>query len=132
MSKRTVAERNLDAEVRGVEEGHRAWLLHGDAAVKVVSDTEPGKFYEVTAWAAPSGPIMFRCVPHGGRCEGGRWNDHGDLRSDPGVLGCKHAGVAARRLEREGLARLDPDGRWMSTIDEAPERPADYDPFKGL
>lgn len=101
--------RNLRAEARAVEEGHHA-LVQPDGSVKVVSDTVRGKWYRVEAIDTGLG-VMFRCEPQGERAFE---DDHLRATSAPGVTPCKHAALAARRLEREGLAKLV-DGLWFST-----------------
>lgn len=132
----TPAERNLAAEVRAVEEGHRA-LLNGRIPValpasfcNVVSDTKPGKRYQVRASASPAGPIIFTCEPQGRHAYE---DDHLGLTGEPGIVCCKHAAVAARRLEREGLARLDATtGCWVDTRGAEPVDPTDPTIFEGL
>lgn len=128
MARRSIAERNLAAEVRAVEEGHHAFLVERDGRspyVRVVSDVEPGRTYRVTA-AAGLGGVWFGCTPSGpalDRCHGQIVSDH------PGVTPCKHAALAARRLERAGILRFD--GRlWIST--NPPELDDGSDPFAGL
>lgn len=123
----TTAEVNIAAEVRAVEEGHRA-MLAADHHASVLSDTTPGLHWLVTGQAPHAGAgIMFHCVP-----DGAVTNGHGDRWSrTPGRLCCKHAAVLVRRLEREGLAAFV-DGVWVAT-DRAVVRyrhPADL--FAGL
>lgn len=130
----TPAERNLAAEVRGVEEGHRARLMHlVDAAgrhdmVVVKSDTTPGKEFHVRAVSSPGGGVVFSCHPAGQRAAD---NDHGPIdRSESGIVPCKHAAVAARRLERARLIELDPiTGTWL---DARPTLAPTPDVFAGL
>lgn len=106
----TAAARNLAAEVRAVEEGHRARLDQG--AIVVTSDTHHGKAYRVTAVSVWAGqPITFTCTPEG---DAAYRDDHLHTVGAPGVTPCKHAALAARRLEREGLAELA-GGRWLAT-----------------
>lgn len=106
----TAAARNLAAEVRAVEEGHRARLDQG--AIVVTSDTHHGKAYRVTAVSVWAGqPITFTCTPEG---DAAYRDDHLHTVGAPGVTPCKHAALAARRLEREGLAELAA-GRWVAT-----------------
>lgn len=105
MSTRTPAAVNLAAEVRAVEEGHRA-VLHGDDRgpyIRVVSDTVPGKAFHVRAHTAASGAAVFTCTPTGAKAF---VDDHGERTGRPGVTACKHAALAARRLEREGIVEL--------------------------
>ncbi len=123
----TPATRNLAAEVRAVEEGHRARL--DGASLVVTSDTHHGKQFRITAttpWAGQ--PVTFTCTPEG---DGAFRNDHGRRTAQPGVCGCKHAALAARRLEREGIVVLAA-GQWVASelAGPAPEVPAD--PFAGL
>lgn len=119
------AERNIAAEKRAVEEGHRAFVQPG-GWVKVVSDTYDGKWYVVTYVDSGNG-IRFSCRPDGRMAFR---DDHLETNAEPGVVPCKHAAVAARRLEREGLARFDPIGIWRSTV--LRELPPSDDPLEGL
>lgn len=125
-------ERTIAAEARAVEEGHRAFLT--GSAIRVTSDTQPGLHWLVkaTASAADGSPIAFRC-------EADRWPGtmgHKPMTGEAGTLPCKHAGVAVRRLEREGLARFDAVAGWVITAEAAEIVAARYaqpaDPFKGL
>lgn len=130
--------RTIEAEARAVEEGHRAFILPG-GAVKVVSDSKPGKWFRVTfhtlGRASRDGhrlPIVFRCEPVG---PGAFNDDHGRCVGEAGTLPCKHAGLAARRLERARLAAFDADAGWVSLIDaeiEAQRELEQSDPFAGL
>jgi hypothetical protein len=133
----TPAERNLAAEVRGVEEGHHAFLISdpglmkrdagGRAALKVKSDTKPGKWYGVNATASPGGPVVFSCEPFGDHAYE---DDHLLLTGECGIVPCKHAAVAARRLERARLIELDPiTGTWL---DARPMPAPTTDVFAGL
>lgn len=136
---------NLSAEARAVEEGHRAFV-QPDGSIRVVSDTVEGKAYRVdVGHARPGEPIRFQCEAIG------RWphgTDHGRATADQGCLPCKHAALAARRLEREGLARvtvpgdsfqgmhLSP-GTWVAVAPVGPPPrpvvlPERTDPFEGL
>lgn len=112
MAKETIAERNLAAEARAVEEGHHARIMPG-GWVKITSDSYREKWYEVLFVAHTDGLVSFVCRPRG------RFafrEDHLYACSGvPGCLPCKHAALAARRLEREGLAALDAAGRWRAT-----------------
>jgi hypothetical protein len=87
----------LAAEVRAVEEGHNARVLP-DGSVLVKAESAPGS-YRVTLRAVNDGILRLGCT-----CRSGEYR-----RTLP--VPCKHAAVAARRLEREGIARWD-DGRW--------------------
>jgi hypothetical protein len=87
----------LAAEVRAVEEGHNARVLP-DGSVLVKAESNPGS-YRVWIRGVRDGVLRFGCT-----CRSGAYRT-----SLP--VPCKHAAVAARRLEREGLARWD-DGVW--------------------
>jgi hypothetical protein len=87
----------LAAEVRAVEEGHNARVLP-DGSILVKAESHPGS-YLVAIRGIADGVLRFRCT-----CRSGTYRT-----SLP--VPCKHAALAARRLEREGLARWD-DGRW--------------------
>jgi hypothetical protein len=121
----TITDPNIAAEVRAVEEGHRANLDRSGASprIRVVSDTKPGKHYVVAATATTSGAgIVFECTPEGDHAYE---DDHLHVTSpEPGVVPCKHAAVAARRLERERFAVLAypyngdrrSGSRWVATV----------------
>ena len=87
----------LAAEIRAVEEGHNARVLP-DGSVLVKSESQPGS-YRVAIRRIAGGVLWFGCT-----CRSGEYRT-----SLP--IPCKHAALAARRLEREGLARWD-DGTW--------------------
>jgi hypothetical protein len=87
----------LAAEIRAVEEGHNARVLP-DGSVLVKAESHPGS-YRVALRGIDDGTLWFACS-----CRSGEYRT-----SLP--VPCKHAAVAARRLEREGLARWD-DGLW--------------------
>jgi hypothetical protein len=87
----------LAAEVRAVEEGHNARVLP-DGSILVKAESHPGS-YRVSIRGIADGVLRFGCT-----CRSGTYRT-----SLP--VPCKHAALAARRLEREGLARWD-DGRW--------------------
>jgi hypothetical protein len=87
----------LAAEIRAVEEGHNARVLP-DGSVLVKAESRPGS-YRVTLRGVDDGMLRFGCS-----CRSGEYRT-----SLP--VPCKHAAVAARRLEREGLARWE-DGSW--------------------
>jgi hypothetical protein len=121
---RTVAQRNLDAEVRGVEAGHRA-LAQPDGSIRVVSDTHHDKHYVVTFTAPFAGSaVVFTCAPHG---TAAYRDDHLHTVGGPGLTPCMHAALAARRLEREGLVRFT-GAEWVATDKAAAPAPTD-DPF---
>lgn len=118
----------LAAETRAVEEGHRALLtgdkLNGMSVIKVVSDTHPGRWYQVIGHLEPGGLARFEC-----------WANDPDFRHGSGKhVPCKHAALAARRLEREGLLRWY-DGAWWASeklMEMLPPIPQPADPFSGL
>ena len=87
----------LTAEIRAVEEGHNARVLP-DGSILVKAESRPGS-YRVFLRGVDDGVLWFGCS-----CRSGQY------RSSLPVP-CKHAAVAARRLEREGLARWE-DGSW--------------------
>lgn len=121
-------ERNLAAETRAVSEGHRAYLA--DKAIRIVSDSIDGLHYLVTAKAADE-VVLFTCQP-----EVFGPDRHLHLTSSaPGHTPCKHAALAARRLERAGILVWD-GGLWVTSPDELERLTAAYnlpaDPFAGL
>jgi hypothetical protein len=87
----------LAAEIRAVEEGHNARVLT-DGSILVKAESNPGS-YRVSIRGIDDGVLRFGC-----NCRSGEY------RTSLSVP-CKHAALAARRLEREGLARWD-DGTW--------------------
>ena len=87
----------IACEARGLREGHRARAL-GDGSLLVKPSSGDGS-YRVRVAGVRDGLLVLRCT-----CPSG------DYRARLAVP-CKHAALAARRLEREGLARWD-DGRW--------------------
>jgi hypothetical protein len=87
----------LAAEIRAVEEGHNARVLP-DGSILVKAESNPGS-YRVSIRGIDDGVLWFGCS-----CPSG---EHRTSMPVP----CKHAALAARRLEREGLARWD-DGSW--------------------
>ena len=87
----------LAAEVRAVEAGHNARVLP-DGSVLVKSDSQPGS-HRVWIRSVRDGTLVFGCT-----CRSGT---HRSRLPVP----CKHAALAGRRLEREGLARWH-DGTW--------------------
>lgn len=108
----TTPEVNIAAEARAVEAGHHAWVQEG-GWVKVTSDSFAGKWYEVIFVSHIDGLVTFTCRPHG---RAAYQEDHLYASSGrPGQVPCMHAALAARRLEREGLAELDGHGRWVAT-----------------
>jgi hypothetical protein len=87
----------LAAEIRAVEEGHNARVLP-DGSILVKAESHPGS-YRVTIRGIDHGILRFGC-----ECRSGQYRTALPVP-------CKHAALAARRLEREGLARWD-DGSW--------------------
>ena len=81
-------------EVRAIEEGHRSFA-QPDGSYRVVSETQPGAAYFVTVTDGGDGRLWFACT-----CPSGTYRT--DLPTP-----CKHAALAARRLERERRARFD-------------------------
>lgn len=121
---------NTAAEARFIEEGHRCHLIPG-GAIRVVSDTHHDKHYIVSFIVSLVGdPVTFTCTPEG---TGAYRDDHLTCTGPAGVVPCKHAAGAARRLAREGLIVLDQDGRWAVTAAAAvPPLGPDDDPFAGM
>lgn len=101
---------DLGAEVRAVEEGHRAFVQPG-GWIKVVSDSRPNTSYSVTFHATVSGTIHFHCT-----CPSGVNRPHK-------LVPCKHAALAGRRLEREKIA-IWSDALWWVHPDLAEAQPA--------
>jgi hypothetical protein len=87
----------LAAEIRAVEEGHNARVVP-DGSILVKAESHPGS-YRVVIRRIDDGVLWFGCS-----CRSGAYRT-----SLP--VPCKHAALAARRLEREGLARWH-DGGW--------------------
>ena len=83
----------IACEARGLREGHRARAL-GDGSLLVKASSGDGS-YRVRVAGVRDGLLVLRCS-----CPSG------DYRARLPVP-CKHAALAARRLEREGLARWD-------------------------
>lgn len=133
-SRLTIAERNVAAEARAVEEGHRAYVQSG-GWVKVISDTHHGKWFHVEFCAHIDGLISFNCRPEG---PNSYRDDHLAASASPGSVPCKHAALAARALERHDLACYDGHGRWSITATMLEdlranlERTAPCDPLEGL
>jgi len=88
----------LAAEVRAVEQGHRA-RLQPDGSILVKADSQGGS-YRVRVDGVEGGVLVFACT-----CPSG------DYRAYLPVP-CKHAALAGRRLEREGHATWQ-DGVWQ-------------------
>jgi hypothetical protein len=87
----------LAAEIRAVEEGHNARVMP-DGSILVKAESNPGS-YRVSIRGVDDGVLRFGCS-----CRSGEYRT-----SLP--VPCKHAALAARRMEREGLARWD-TGSW--------------------
>jgi hypothetical protein len=89
----------IACEARGLREGHRARVVD-DGSLLVKASSGDGS-YRVRVAGIRDGLLVLRCT-----CPSG------DYRARLPVP-CKHAALAARRLEREGLARWDEDlGGW--------------------
>jgi hypothetical protein len=88
----------LAAEIRAVEEGHNARVMT-DGSILVKAESNPGS-YRVVIRGIDGGILRFGCS-----CRSGQYRTALPVP-------CKHAALAARRLEREGLARWD-DGSWQ-------------------
>jgi hypothetical protein len=104
----TPRKSNIDHEVAAVEEGHRAFV-NPDGSIRVVSETVPGQHYTVR-FENVRGLVGFSC-------------DHpivlgwgtAPVQAAPGKVPCKHAALAARRLEREDLALFHyASGEWLA------------------
>jgi hypothetical protein len=107
--------------------------------VKVVSDTYHDKWYRVDMPPTREGcPVTFICQPEGSKAYA---DDHRVVQGY-GTTPCMHAALAARRLEREGLAVFNGE-QWLAvltTIHECTmfddskciECGAPEDPWKGL
>jgi hypothetical protein len=87
----------IAAEIRAVEEGHNARVLP-DGSILVKAESHPGS-YRVAMRGIVDGVLRFGCTCRSGEYRGAV------------PVPCKHAALAARRLEREGLASWD-DGNW--------------------
>jgi hypothetical protein len=87
----------LAAEIRAVEEGHNARVLP-DGSILVKAESHAGS-YRVSIRDIADGALRFGCT-----CRSG---EHRAWLPVP----CKHAALAGRRLEREGLARWE-EGTW--------------------
>lgn len=97
---------NIEHEVNAVEEGHHAFIETGKG-LRVKSDTTDD-VYHVHAYTT-GGRVMFTCdhpVVRGFKKEA--------ATSEWGRVPCKHAALAARRLEREGFVRWE-NGEWWAT-----------------
>ncbi len=88
----------LAAEIRAVEEGHNARVLP-DGSIMVKSESGQGS-YLIRIHAVVGGVVYFGCT-----CPSGSYRTWLPVP-------CKHAALAGRRLEREGLARWV-DGTWQ-------------------
>ena len=93
----------IACEARGLREGHRARAL-GDGSILVKASSGVGS-YRVRIAGVRDGLLVLRCdCPSGG------------YRARLPVP-CKHAALAARRLERERLARWDEHlGGWSPRL----------------
>jgi hypothetical protein len=115
------ALRNLHAELRHVESGHRVRLAPDGRCALVTSDSEPGVTRRVRAEGV-NGLVRFACD-----CPAGS-----NLHVADGDVKCRHSAGLARRLEREGLARFD-GTRWVLSTRIAPgPAPSADDVAEGL
>lgn len=111
----------FDAEVRAIEEGHRARATHEADVYLVKSDTSD-KSYRVTYTVLGylEDMLHFHCD-----CKSGQNRQHLPIP-------CKHATLIGRRLEREGRAVWS-DGMFYAlnyVHDWVPAQPSDA--FSGL
>jgi hypothetical protein len=83
----------IACEARGLREGHRARVLD-DGSILVKASSGAGS-YRVRVAGVREGLLVLRCD-----CPSGGYR----VRLP---VPCKHAALAARRLEREGLTRWD-------------------------
>jgi len=114
---------NLTAEMRAVEEGHRCRLSPDGSRLLVKSESNPEVTYTLTV-EGYGGFVAVTCDCPAGRGE--------RAPRGLGVAQCKHAALACRRLEREGLARFSGE-RWVLTAKAAPVAVlVPSDPFEGL
>lgn len=96
----------IAAEARALEEGHHA-RMNDDGSLSVKSDSRRDVTYRITfsigSWfVAGDMAVKFSCT-----CPSGQ------ARPDE-LVPCKHAALAGRRLEREGLA-VWKHGIWMAS-----------------
>lgn len=103
MTARDAAARNIGAEARFVEEGHRVYLV--DDHAEVVSDSLDRVRYELRAIGIGDLAVFSCTCPATKR------------HAPRGVTPCKHAAGLARRMERLGLLQWgwDGDGLWHVT-----------------
>lgn len=107
----------LRAEQRAVESGHHAFA-NDDGSIRVVSESEPDKRRRVT-FEDVAGVIRFSCD-----CPAGEHRRE--------MVPCWHAALAARRLEREGLAEWR-DGLFYTPDHLRPRLPLNRpSPLEGL
>jgi hypothetical protein len=130
---RRIAELSAATEIRAAENHHQARM--GDAGtIRVTSDTTPGLEWIVRAWTSgPGVGIVFECRPSDPGLAAGRGHMPHASRI-PGDVPCVHCATAARRMEREGLARWD-GGLWVATPRACAVAPSDVDdgdPFAGF
>lgn len=135
-SEAQVAAYTFRAEIRAIEEGHRAWTTgtgYPAPTFSVVAHDADGVRYDLTAYVKPGHVLRVSCT-----CPSG-------LHRAALPIPCKHAALVARRIEREGAAEWrdglwhgagvrtcpecdGPDGDHLATCTHAP--PAD--PFEDL
>lgn len=107
MNTASTASRNLAAEVRAVEEGHKVRIDHARGVFLVRSDSGP-RTYALTA-QGQDGVVVVSCdCPAGVRTQVPR-----------GQVPCKHAALICQRLGRAGLVMLDDFGKWLITAKAA-------------
>ena len=98
---KTQKEIAFDAEIRAIEEGHRAFV-QPDGSVRVVSDTTGNGPYRVTYHETATTCVHFHCD-----CKSGQNRDHL-------LIPCKHSTLAGRRLEREGFVEWSDGFFWVT------------------
>lgn len=103
-------QRTIEAEARAIEEGHRAVLDLQNGGLVIVSDELDDVAYRVGAVGYSCGTVTFDCQPIDRRTRLPITATHGHLGGAPGCTACKHAALAARRLEREGFVVWTDDG----------------------
>jgi hypothetical protein len=123
MTRRSPAERTLDAEVRAVEEGHHARLTGDGRRFSVKSDVADWTYH--VRIVAVGGTVVFEC-DHVRRFDA-------DAQPERTFVPCKHGALCARRLARQGILRWE-SGRWLPTAQALAGAGSSQsgDPFDGL